>query len=296
MTLKEILTAFFVFIFMFKVTSAWTMLENNNSTAVGAYNLIACGLANGLPTNATAAGMEDESFVIIVGDGPRNETLETVLSQCYWIYGNSISFSTVQNLDYDGEPAWAHNVEDIIANLSLLTGIGRNSKLSEQSVIATDSLVALPAAATTTTTTTTLVGNMSKNSKRWECIQLQWYGFYASNDNNCQSNELFISYTGQCINEMNSFENFKIDNPSTCYGLNVEVWPHHDCSKGNSRTYRVNAFETGPCVKRRTYSWTGAYDDIPCHSNGLAAVACLKDASSVVVTVASLVAGITVSV
>jgi len=136
----------FSFMLLFQHINAQSMPEEEDPAAVGAYNLIACSLANGLSRNATAARMKNGSFVIIVGNGPRNQTLETLMSRCYWAHGNSIAFSTVENLDYDGVPVWEYNVEHIMANPHLLTGIGRNTRSGPFTMGLTQTVVGLPTA------------------------------------------------------------------------------------------------------------------------------------------------------
>lgn len=41
--------------------------------------------------------------------------------------------------------------------------------------------------------------------------------------------------------------------------LHMEIWPHHDCSKGDSRAFVITGKTVGQCNERDTYSWNGHY-------------------------------------
>ncbi|KAL1887468.1 hypothetical protein Sste5346_010217 [Sporothrix stenoceras] len=41
--------------------------------------------------------------------------------------------------------------------------------------------------------------------------------------------------------------------------LHMEIWPHHDCKKGDSRAFVITGLTVGTCNGRDTYSWNGHY-------------------------------------
>ena len=87
----------------------------------------------------------------------------------------------------------------------------------------------------------------------------QYFNFYRDHDKGCHSEDLLHSTLGKCHTYMSSWASQQIQNISGSQKLRVSIWPHHDCSKGNSKTYIVPHNSVTHCIDRTTYSYHGKY-------------------------------------
>jgi len=88
----------------------------------------------------------------------------------------------------------------------------------------------------------------------------QYFNFYRDHDKGCHSEDLLHSTLGHCHTYMSSWASQQIENISGSQKLRVSIWPHHDCSKGNSKTYVVPHNSVTHCIDRTTYSYYGKYE------------------------------------
>lgn len=79
--------------------------------------------------------------------------------------------------------------------------------------------------------------------------------FPDENENDCSNTDLKHCTTGHCYSFKNKFRSLIASNPTLVYTLNLYIYPHHDCDKGNYRRINVPPGGTSSCQKRNTYSW-----------------------------------------
>lgn len=82
---------------------------------------------------------------------------------------------------------------------------------------------------------------------------------YVSDYKSCASSDLLTPYVNECHTYNQAYASVKFENPSLIYYLEVEIWPHHRCEKGQARKIVIYPLESSECHTRTTYSFYGRY-------------------------------------
>lgn len=85
------------------------------------------------------------------------------------------------------------------------------------------------------------------------------YWAFVDNEAGCQSIDLLTSYSGCCHSHASAFKSVQFENTDDHENLKVWIWPHHDCTKGNSRSLNVPPGTLIKCQDRTTYPWLGRF-------------------------------------
>ncbi|CCF59768.1 hypothetical protein KAFR_0H03580 [Kazachstania africana CBS 2517] len=93
----------------------------------------------------------------------------------------------------------------------------------------------------------------------------EYYEMFLSEYSGCASSDLILTYPLECMSYASSFTSLEFSNPSSKYILRGYAWPHHDCTKGNEKSYVVGPGSSSGCFKRTTYSYYGVFQDDDCY-------------------------------
>lgn len=72
----------------------------------------------------------------------------------------------------------------------------------------------------------------------------------------CENHDADPWYAGTCHSHASSFASVRFENPNALW-LHMFIYPHHDCSQGNDRTFPVKPHTISECHDRPTYSFKG---------------------------------------
>jgi len=84
------------------------------------------------------------------------------------------------------------------------------------------------------------------------------YHAFLSEDKNCENHDYQSVHQNDCRDSKQSFGSVEFENTEK-KDLQMEIWPHHDCKKGDSRTFVVSQGRRSGCQKRTTYSFQGKF-------------------------------------
>jgi hypothetical protein len=87
-------------------------------------------------------------------------------------------------------------------------------------------------------------------------VTLHYYG-YLDIDKGCGNHDINAYYTRTCHSYPSSYASVRYENSSSNEWLHMFIWPHHECSKGNDRTFPVKPRTLSVCQNRPTYSFRG---------------------------------------
>ncbi|CCF57728.1 hypothetical protein KAFR_0D00810 [Kazachstania africana CBS 2517] len=236
-------------------------LSRDNTTATDVLNVQQCLRANGYPVNTTVA--VDQSGTLIIHPGltfNRPSNYITAVRRCRQLYGYGLATAVLEGPVLDPEDTPIGTLLDIVLSGRRITGVRRLQRATE----ATGTSQPLP---------TDGSSYMRRSSS--------YYYSFMSEESGCGSDEKFIDTTDMCQdNNKNSFASFMVRNPNAKYDLDFTAWPHHDCIKGNAKTYTVGPDELLSCTKRKTYSWYGALADDDCYGDDPSSSCVTKDVNT----------------
>lgn len=89
----------------------------------------------------------------------------------------------------------------------------------------------------------------------------EYYDIYLgpNKDDNCANQDLKNEYANDCHSHASSYASVICTNLSDTQNMDCILWPHHDCDKGNDKTYSVQPGVVSECIIRTTYSYKGIY-------------------------------------
>lgn len=113
----------------------------------------------------------------------------------------------------------------------------------------------------TDTTTTTLEARDGDqaSSSQLAARSFSHYWAFLSDYKKCASEDFQVKYAGECHNYNSKFKSVQFENPSGSLWLEMEIWPHHRCIKGNGRKMVIYPLEMSECHTRDTYSLFGRF-------------------------------------
>ena len=85
------------------------------------------------------------------------------------------------------------------------------------------------------------------------------YWAFPATDTDCVNTDLIASHADRCHNSASAFSSIQFENTAQHEYLKVEMWPHHQCQKGNSRRRVIHPGTLDTCQKKTTYSWYGLF-------------------------------------
>ncbi|CAK7227580.1 hypothetical protein SEUCBS140593_006623 [Sporothrix eucalyptigena] len=87
----------------------------------------------------------------------------------------------------------------------------------------------------------------------------QTYGAYLdSSGRDCTNHDHHTFEENSCHGVRQAYKSARFEN--THGGtLHMEIWPHHDCDKNDSRTFVITGLQIGECQKKDVFSWKGHY-------------------------------------
>lgn len=106
---------------------------------------------------------------------------------------------------------------------------------------------------------TTMGDSVAANPRSLIPRQSLVYWAFPASDLDCVHADLIASHTNHCHNSASSFSSIRFENTAQHEYLTVEMWPHHQCQKGNSRRRVIHPGTLDTCQKKTTYSWYGSF-------------------------------------
>ncbi|CCF57515.1 hypothetical protein KAFR_0C05240 [Kazachstania africana CBS 2517] len=226
---------------------------NGTRPDAAVYNVLRCLQIVGI-ANSTMVGMATDGFYHLKynNSSQAKDAMLQGLTGCTSLYGPNDMWASTASDYYDNDVQYYGTIGDLITSTPGLPAPGRYqpSTLSKtEATISNDTVV------------------------RRGQVQGYYYGLMAE-DKSCTNHELFVDATDMCQdNNMNSFASYVVENPNIVT-LYYESWPHHRCSKGDSRTFSVPSKSKTACTKRKAYSWFGTLSGDSCYTSESKRVAC----------------------
>lgn len=85
------------------------------------------------------------------------------------------------------------------------------------------------------------------------------YWAYPASDTGCSNVDLIASHADHCHNSASAYKSIQFENTAQHEYLKVDMWPHHQCQKGDSRRRVIHPGTLDSCQKKTTYSWYGSF-------------------------------------
>ncbi|KAJ9196740.1 hypothetical protein DTO164E3_1088 [Paecilomyces variotii] len=83
------------------------------------------------------------------------------------------------------------------------------------------------------------------------------YWAYLDDYPGCGNVNSEASFDGTCHTYASAFASVQFENTDDTDYLEMGIWPHHGCSKGNERKFTIKPGTLGDCKTRTTYSFKG---------------------------------------
>ncbi|CAK7210784.1 hypothetical protein SBRCBS47491_000896 [Sporothrix bragantina] len=201
-----------------------------------AYTFLDCVNATGAEYGLFVEANSGGALVVVPMDQPRRidfDTTDAALAQCIEASNNVLFLSAESTVTTSASQKGAVAVEGV--TFDWLVAQGALGKQAMGTRPATSSL-----------------------SKRTTLATQTYSAYLDSSGKGCVNHDHHTYEEKECHGVRQQYKSVRFENTHGG-SLHMEIWPHHDCKKGDSKSFVVSGKVVGECYNRDTYSWDGHY-------------------------------------